>query len=268
MTLSPLALSILCRRLGQVDAAFLPLRRPDWRNAGAVRRAQTNIDDARPLYAAVASDAERQQHARANAELTQAGLIVRTKRSDSVLTAAGERVARGLAWPCLPAWLLEAVNRIAQRAAAGDCIDSPPGYVGQFVPETFIAGTPWGPSCDLHALQLLAVTLLPALRSGVVQAASTYSGHVFYALAGSAADGGDLVDDALADTFDERLADAYVNQRRTTRLQILASDAAGEIGFVPVHAGLLRSGRDYRDLAGIEPLFDFQDAATSAASKS
>jgi hypothetical protein len=257
--LNALAKEILVRRLGQADAPWLPLRLSDWRNAGAVFQAR-QAGFAAPLYHASASDAERQRYSRATASLVAEGLSQKDKRDVATLTPAGLRVARGLAWHFEPGNLREALRRLAELADAGDCLAPAPGFAagGGFVPETLIAGTPWGPDCDAHALWLLSGCLLPALLRGVVESASTHQGHVFYRLTDGAvgeSQFAELVDDGLAGSFEDDLADAYLAQRAATRRQILAADAAGEIGAIPIHAGPLRSPRQYDDLRGIEPLF-------------
>jgi hypothetical protein len=91
-----------------------------------------------------------------------------------------------------------------------------------------------------------------------VQSGSTQFGQVFYRLTGDPVSDkqlGEVVDANLADTFDETLADLYAEQRAASRQQLLTADAGGEIGAIPIHAGTLRSHRDYDDLSGISPLF-------------
>jgi hypothetical protein len=264
--MTDLATDILIRRLAQSDAPWLPLRRADWRNAGAIWHARQPDAAAAPLYAGAADGAERMRYSRAHAALVRDGLMTSGKPAVAKLTARGVRVARGLSWQSTAAELREALNRLAARVAAGDCLENPPGYpAGRYVPEPFIAGVPWGgDTLPFGVLSVvLSVVLLPALRAGLVDSASSAQGHVCYSLPhGPVTDKqlAALVDADLADTFDEDAADVWREQHKASRQQILDADAGGELGFIPLHVGILRSGRRYDELAGIPPLFPYLSA--------
>jgi hypothetical protein len=259
-----LATEILVRRLAQSDAAWLPLRRPDWRNAGAILRARGPDATLPPLYQGVADGAERMRYSRAHGSLVSKGLLTADKPAVAQFTALGVRVARALTWRAQVAELREALDRIAERAAAGDCLHNPTGATpGDYVPEPLIAGVPWG-VVNAYPFRLLSVVLLPALRAGLCTSISTQHGQAFYALPrGPVTDEqlAEVVDATLADTFDDDAAEVWTAQLTASRGQIFDADAAGELGFIPAHAGTLASLRRYDDLAGVAPLFPHLDAA-------
>jgi hypothetical protein len=273
---SDLAGIILTKRLAIGDAPWLPVRKRDRDSAGAsgaVCLAQQKADAPSQLPGDESCDADRKRSSRATAALVRGGYLLRSRARFASLTATGRRYARALAWPYTLAELAEAVRRLGERTAAGDATAAGYGTADGYVPETFIAGTAWGPSCDTGALACLDRLMLPVLRAGLVESASTRHGHVCYRLMSgpiTADQLAELVDGDAAD-FRSDLADVYREQLTATRSATIATDAGGELGHLPIYLGLLRSHRKYDDVRGIEPLFapaeaGANDATTSAAS--
>jgi hypothetical protein len=264
---SDLAGIILTKRLAIGDAPWLPVRKRDRDSAGAsgaVWLAQQKADAPSQLPGDESCDADRKRSSRATAALVRGGYLLRSRARFASLTGSGRRHARSLAWPHTAAELSEAVRRLAERTAAGDAT------AAGLVPECFVAGTPWGASCDTRALWRLDRLMLPVLRAGLVESASTQHGHVCHRLTGgpiTAEQLAELVDgDAGEANFRTDLADVYCEQLAATRAAITASDAGGELGHLPIYLGLLRSHRKYDDVRGIEPLFALAEAGANDAS--
>ena len=177
-------------------------------------------------------------------ELTKAGYL-----RDGALTPEGKRVARSLAWPFDGPELNAGVNRIAERAANGDC------RLGRWVPESLIVGAKteeWpDPFADLQWL------LIAALADGVVESASSVDGSAFYRLAVAWPAEGEQT--AIPNEYrgTDSFIELYYDEYAATWQSILNDKRRyQDIGSCPIPVSdELISGRDPDDLTGIKPLF-------------
>jgi len=167
-------------------------------------------------------------------------------------TPLGRRVARGMVWPFSRRTAQTACRRIRERVEAGDCRDD------GLVPETLIAGHPWGLEEDAEPLGELQAVMLPLLAEQLVESRCTVEGHCYYALGDGATD--TAIRAALPSDgtkFDAGLSALYLASRDRERQTILRDrDRHQNLGEIPLAlCEPVESGRDYDDLAGIRPLF-------------
>jgi hypothetical protein len=129
------------------------------------------------------------------------------------------------------------------------------------VPETIIAGHPWGASTDPFID--LEICLIPALIDGWVQSASTCQGHAFYRLTDIDMD----IEAAAAESMPEELQfrdeyfDKYIEHTQQLRRMLLAGslniNPGGEIGELPLPVGvpLVNAAKNYDPAPEFGPLF-------------
>ena len=247
--ISPEAGVALVKAEARLAAAHYPVR--NWSYAQAIFDARLHPDDSAGSWGKGAGDRERKQLQRACSELVKAGLIVRTRRTfGRKLTPAGCRWVRARTWPFSAELLSAALERIRERAAAGDC------HADGFVPEPFVCGHAWGG--DMGPFFDLEYLLLPTLIDGFVRSLSTMRGHVSYALSGAGPIGA-IVVQSVGDEFDVdlELGRMYADELHERRTQILHDRRTfTELGEIPLPVGVsVQSDRSYTDLTGISPLF-------------
>jgi hypothetical protein len=240
-TITDSATRLLIKFLARTESPWRPIRA-----AYQERKAGGNVYAARQrgLQGDGGDQRTRKREQLGRDELTKAGYL-----RDGSLTPDGKRFARGLVWPYTAAELYEAMERIAERIAAGDC------RPGGWVPETLIAGATtdqWpDPFADLQAL------LIVALTDGVVESTSTFDGSAFYRLLAPWPDGREQL--ALPEDFagQDSFTELYYDEYAATWQRILNDKRRyQDIGPIPIpESGELQSGRDPEDLTGIKPLF-------------
>jgi hypothetical protein len=155
---------------------------------------------------------------------------------------------------------VEALYRLAKATERQDYIEP-----GGFVPETLVAGCPWG-SNPGNSLGWAQACLLPFLADRLIESRSTIHGNAFYAIRDSRIVPKraalrrlviELVGPDGQEAFDEDLV-SYDNEFRLV-LDRIRSDSKRrvEIGPPPLPIGKpLASGRDENDVGALKPLFD------------
>jgi hypothetical protein len=219
--------TILVRVLAATDAAWLPIRRPEWTHPGpaGVYTAQTSFRQCGgSIVPAPGTDATRKVAERAIDRLIDAGdLTVRRRKRGRFLRLtedAEDRIRRACGLPGL--WLcFETVRRHVRQ---------------QWTPETALNdGRGWGDGCS-RELAFVELLLLPALARGIAVSASDVFGRVRYRRLANVP--------AWPTPEDEEpvreLAELYYAERTAERERILRSAPTGlEIGFLPLPAGRL-----------------------------
>jgi hypothetical protein len=256
---------MLVRRLAAFESPWLPIRHHEWSRGPSICAARRT--GGIRFWGDGGDSRHRKADQRTRDEAVEAGLM----RGNN-LTAQGRRAVRDWTWPFNVSLLRQALIRLCDSAADGDCM------APARVPEELIAGEVWQPGCAL-----LEKLFLPLLADGVLESATAYNGRAFYNVANIASFDAvavthefakrlpsNVIDDIALDAthcgdFRSDLCGLYNLEILRCRKAMLADQTRHqELGQIPLALCPLMSGRDANDLTGIAPLVPNTPEATAS----